>query len=421
MRGGLNKGVIGVLDLGSSKVCCVIAERPASLRTSEPLFEQFRILGVGHFRSGGVKSGVIVDLDAAELAVRAAVAQAEHEAGVRLDEIYVGISCGRLKSLNFRAEAELARGLVSLEDLANLAEAAREYAANGERTLVHLNEVDFQIDGCAGIHDPRGLTGQKLGVDLHAITSDAAPLRNVSLLAKRCFLKVAGFVPAGYASALSATTAEEREAGVVSIDIGGGAMAIAGFVGGRFVHMDVVPFGASSITTDIARELAVSFDEAERLKALNGSVLHAVSDETEVIAYTAIIGGRPVRKTVVRADIRRLVEHRLGLLLQLVSEQLESSALEQFAGCRVVMTGGGSQLLGLAEFAANFLGRPVRAATPRGLDVAGDALQSAAFSAVTGMLAASLSANHLLTGKLGGESGLEGPLGRVGRWLRESF
>lgn len=421
MRGGLNKGVIGVLDLGSSKVCCVIAERPASVRTSEPLSEQFRILGVGLFRSSGVKSGVIVDLDAAELAVRAAVAQAEHEAGVRLEGVYVGVSCGRLKSLNFRAEVGLAHGLVALDDLSNLAEAAREYAANAERSLVHLNEVDFQIDGCAGIRDPRGLTGHKLAVDLHAITADAAPLRNVSLLAKRCFLGVAGFVPAGFASALAATTAEEREAGVVSIDIGGGAISIAGFVGGRFVHMDVIPFGASSITTDIARDLAVSFDEAERLKALNGSVLHAVSDETEVIVYTAIIGGRPVRKTVVRADIRRIVEHRLGLLLQLVAEQLGNPVMAQFSGCRVVLTGGGSQLLGLAEFAANFLGRPVRVGTPRGFDVAGDALQGAAFSAVAGMLAASLSANHLLTDRLGGESGLEGPLGRVGRWLRESF
>lgn len=422
MLGNGTNGIIAVLDIGSSKVCCLIASVPKDRRVDAGVgIEAYQVRGFGHHRSRGVKSGVIVDLDAAERAVRAAVAQAEHEAGVRIENVYVGVACGRLKSLNFRAHAELGRGVVGVDDLAGLWDGAREYVANTGRMLVSLNEVDYVLDGQGGVPDPRGLAGRKIAADLHAVLADAPPLRNLQALVRRCFLDVSAFIPSGLASALAATTPEEREAGVIAIDIGGGVMTTVVFAGGKFLHTDLIPFGASHISQDIARDLGISFDEAEWIKTMHGSVLHAASDETDLIGYNAMLAGRPARQQVVRGHIRRLIEHRLRLLMQMVGEQLSTAEIARFADPRIVLTGGGSQLLGIAEFTAAFLERPVRVGGPPAIMWGGDLLQSPAFSSIFGMLTASQAANHLLSGRSSVEFGVEGSLGRVGRWLRESF
>ncbi|MFM1816856.1 MAG: hypothetical protein RLZ98_3551 [Pseudomonadota bacterium] len=418
MRKASSDEILGVLDIGSSKICCLIGLVPGGPRHGG---QEFRTLGFGHMRSRGIKSGIIVDLDEAERSVRAAVAQAEKEAGTQLEEVTVAVTSGRLKSLNFRAEARLNRGVVGVDDLSDLWDGAREYVERSGRALVSLNHVDYRVDGCEGIVDPRGLAGSEIVADMHAVTADLPPLRNIHGLMKRCYLDVGGLVPAAYASALAATTDDERDAGVICIDIGGGVTGIAILARGRFVHSGSIPFGAGHISLDIARDLAISFDEAERLKTLHGSVLHAASDETELVGYNTEWAGQVVRQQTVRAHVRRIVEHRLCMILQMVAEHLSDTRLGQFSRHRIVLTGGGSQLLGLAEFAANFLGRPVRTGGPLSTGFGPQFLAGPGFSSLVGTMTASQDANHLLSVKSSADRSLEASLGRVGRWLKESF
>ena len=434
MRSGATGDIVAVLDLGSSKVCCMIAERLAGRRGTVRgqqdedgrAGDDFRLLGFGHFRSRGVKSGVIVDLDAAEQAAKAAMAEAEGEAGLQVSQVYVTVACGRPKSLNFRAEVGLPRGVVSVDDLEKLWAGAREYVEHSGRALVALNAVDYCLDGCDGVRDPRGLLGQTISADMHAVTADVLALGNIGALVSRCFLDVAGFVPSGLASGLAATTAEEREAGVTCIDIGGGVTTLAAFAGGRLLHTDLIPFGSHHISLDIARDLAISLEEADRLKSLHGSVLHASLDDMELVGYEGMMEGEVVRKQVVRSRIREIVEHRVRMLLDMTGEQLAQAEICGVrGGQRLVLTGGGSLLLGLAEYSANMFGRPVRVGGPAVGWGEPKALNSPVFSSIIGVLEASSAANHLLSYRFGGEDrfggSLEGSLSRVGRWIRDSF
>ncbi len=156
-------------------------------------------MGVGHQRSRGVKAGVITDLDEAEAGVRATIAQAERMAGVTLEEVLVSVSCGRLKSQNFAASAEVESRVVTDEDIARVMAGGRAHAESEGRTLVHLNRLGFRLDGVSGMRDPRGMAARKITADLHAVTADDAPVRNLLMVIERCYLNVAGLIPSGLA------------------------------------------------------------------------------------------------------------------------------------------------------------------------------------------------------------------------------
>src|SRR5690606_34757070 len=244
------------------------------------------VVGFGHQRSRGVKAGVVVDLDEAEQAVRAAVAQAERMAGVRLEEVIVGAACGRMRSTHFVAHADIASGYVRESDIKRLKAAGRAYAERDGRLLIYLDRLGWRIDGAAGIRDPKGMAGQRLSADLHAITADDAPLRNLVLLIERCYLSFSRAIPSPLASALAVTSEEERRLGITCLDIGGGMTTISVFSDGRFLFADTVPVGGNHMTFDIARELRTPLAEAERIKALYGTLVAAGSDEHEVITYS---------------------------------------------------------------------------------------------------------------------------------------
>ncbi|MEI9900119.1 MAG: cell division protein FtsA [Hyphomicrobium sp.] len=212
--------VVGLLDIGTSKVACIIAALDPPERAGEP--RRVRVLGFGHLRSRGLKAGVITDLAEAEATVRAAIAQAERMAHLTLEEVFVSVSCGRLHSANFAASVDVPGGVIRADDIDRLTAGAHAYAEREGRMLIHLNRVGFRVDGEPGGHDPRGMAASRLSADLHTVAADEAPVRNLMVVVERCYLSVRALIATPYASALAATTAEERALGVVCIDIGGG-------------------------------------------------------------------------------------------------------------------------------------------------------------------------------------------------------
>ncbi|MGE3229898.1 MAG: cell division protein FtsA [Hyphomicrobium sp.] len=404
--------VTGVLDIGTSKVACIIAAmEPAGLR----------VLGVGHQRAEGMKGGVVIDLDRAEQAARDAVAGAERQAGVELNAVHVAVACGRLKSLSFRARADIANGLVSDADIDRVLSAGEAYVGRQPgRALVHMNEVAMRLDGMAGSRDPRGMAARELALDLHAVTADEAPVRNLSMVVGRCYLDIASHVPAPLASALAVASEDERRLGVTVVDIGAGTTGIAMFADDRFLYASSAPMGGAQMTFDIARALHTPLAEAERIKALYGTVVSAPSDEHDVFSYPSA-DDEGIVDQMTKAELAEVIRPRVTAIGHHIRQRLEECEMTAYAGRSVVLTGGVSQLTGLAEFFAAELGRPVRVAGPQAIEGLPPALSSSAFSTAVGLLVAKAQggASRRMHRSRDAEKGSY--LTRVGTWLREGF
>lgn len=412
-RGGR---AIGLLDIGSSKVACLVVVRDADPAAGGP---GLAIAGFGHQRSRGVKAGVVVDLDEAERCIRAAVSQAERMAGTTLEEVHVAVACGRLRSLHFTTSASIDSGIIADADIARLLHAGRAYAARDGRSVVHLNRLAYRLDGAGGIADPRGMACAALEAEFHAVTADDAPLRNLLLLVERCYLTTAEVTPSPLASALAVLAPDERLRGVTCIDMGAGTTSLAAFAEGNLVVTDVIPVGGQHITFDIARALATPLEEAERIKTLYGTLVVAGSDEQEAISYRTTGGEEPCQYHVTRAQLRHIVHTRVEALLALISERLDRSGVRQWVGDSIVLTGGVSQTLGLADFVELQLGARVRVARPGAVGGMSSSIQAPAFATVVGLA-------HALDSE-GSRGGVHRHadggryIGRMGQWLRESF
>ncbi len=402
-----------VLDAGTSKVACAIFAGGRG----RPL----ELLGIGHQRARGVKAGVITDIEAAEGAVRAVVNQAERMAGLTLQSIVLAVSCGRLKSQTFAASARLEDGVVSDNDVARVASAGRAYAERDGRTLLHLNGLGFRLDGAGGIADPRGLAGRELAADLHAVTADEAPLRNLLHVIERCYLEPEDALPAPYASALAVTTGEERHHGCISIDMGAGTTTMSFFVDGSLAGVDSIAVGGNHISYDVARALGATLDDAERIKTLYGSLAAAHSDAHEIIPYQIVDGTDRMPGQVTRAGLRDVIRPRVEAVFGLVHERIAATRLPARVFQRAIITGGASQLVGLGDFAADVLGRPVRIARPEAIGAMPAAMCTGAFAATIGAMKAVSDPAIAKTRMMTAPDFVPNYLGRFGQWIRESF
>ena len=351
-------GMVGVVDVGTAKVCCLIAAPDNAGGQT--------LLGLGHQRSQGIKSGMVVDADEAERAVRAAVGQAERMAGVALDMVVLAIACGRLKSSGFAARAMVEGSVVKAADVDRVIAGGEAYVERSQgRCLIQLTRSDWQLDGVKGVRDPRGLAGRELSVQLTAVTADEAPVRNLLGIVERCHLAVDGLVAAPFASALAVATPEERRAGTLVLDNGAGVTSLAVFTEGRIVHADAIPVGGLHVTYDIARALSTPVAEAERIKTLYGTLVKAASDANEFISFPVAGEEENGVAQTSKARLREIIEPRIEHVFGLVDERLKNASLSDFASGRVILTGGGSQLLGLDQAWMRRFGGIVRIGRPK--------------------------------------------------------
>jgi cell division protein FtsA len=413
--------VIGVLDIGTSKTVCLIVASANSRANGLWRREAPGVLGFGLRPSRGLKAGVVIDLDGAEQALRAAVSQAEQAAGLTVEEVFVAVTGGGLKSLTFEAETKIAGSVVSEADTERLAAAGRDYAEREGQTLLHLEQVAYRVDGAGSVSSPGGLAGDLLAADFHAVTAQDAPMRNLLNVVERTFLAAVGIVPAPHASGLAVTTEEERRLGVTCIDMGAGSTTLSMFADGHLIAVATMPAGGHHVTFDIARTLSTPFAEAERIKTLHGSLDDGAADDEELFSY-AVSGGddAPLHETT-RADLNGIITTRVSDLLTQALGRIEGSGVAHLASHGVVLTGGGSQLRGLAGFAEEMLGRPVRIGRPEVADGMPAAYSNPIFSTAIGLIPIALDPAGLRRQRVRPEVAAGGYLKRVGQWLRDGF
>lgn len=420
-------GTLTVLDVGSSKVCCVIAKlKPCEdgklLRGRS---HRIQVIGIGHQKSEGVKSGVVVDLDRAEHAVRLAVDAAERMAGLTVDSLIVNMTAGRLKSEVFSATINLGGHEAGEGDVKRVLAAGAKQALRAEREVVHSLPVGFSLDAERGVRDPRGMVGDVLGVDMHVLTGDSAPMRNLELCINRSHLSVERLVATPYASGLAALVDDELDMGAACIDMGGGTTTISVFAEGKFVHADALAIGGNHVTLDLAKGLSTSIAAAERLKVMHGSALPGSADDRDLVSIQPMGDDSEVPVQVPRSMMTRIIRARIDETLELLRDRINKSGYGNVVGKRVVLTGGASQLAGLPEAARRVLGRNVRIGRPLGVAGLPEAAKGPAFSVPVGLLIypqmaafESRPAQGLARLKM---TGTGGRLHRMSEWLRDSF
>jgi cell division protein FtsA len=367
----------------------------------------------------------VVDLVEVEEMARQAIDIAENMAGVQLESAVVSLSGGRPGSERFVANIELAGGAVTDGDIVRVLGAASRHSVRDGRAVLHSLPISYALDAAAGIREPRGMLGHRFGVDMHMVTADVATVRNLMLTVERSHLTIEAMVASPYMAGLAVLADDEADLGAVCIDMGAGTTTLAVFSGGRFVHADGFALGGHHVTMDLARGLNTRVQDAERIKAIYGSVLSGGSDERDMITVPPVGDDeREPPQFVSRAALVRIIKPRVEEILEMVRDRLAKSPFAAEPRGRVVLTGGASQLSGMADLAARILKRPVRIGRPLGLAGLPDAAKNPAFAVAAGLLVYPQAA-HLehfeprRTRQL--MTGTGGYIARVGQWLRESF
>ena len=421
-------GLIAALDIGSTKISCLIAEAvPAKHRSSDAEEKHsLKVLGVGHQLSRGVRSGAIINVEEAERAIRLAVDAAERMAQRTINEVYVNVSGGRPQSRLHTGMVATSSGQVEPRDSDRVLDDALAQVDPGRRNILHLSPLQYQLDDARGVKDPIGMFGETLSLDLGVVTVEPPHLKNLGLAVERAHLSIAGFVIAPYAAARAVLAEDEKTLGVTLVDMGGATTSFAIFHDGNLVTADVLPVGGQHITNDIARGLSTTIAHAERMKTLWGSALASAVDEREMISVP-LLGERGVDtvQQVPKSMLTGIIRPRLEETFELLRAKLEASGAQNLAGRRLVLTGGASQLNGVRETAAQWLDRQVRMGSPAHVQGMPESAHSPGFAVCAGLLNYALKPDaHYVLPKSKADAvarAQSGYVWRMGRWIAESF
>ncbi|WP_260482500.1 cell division protein FtsA [Sphingomicrobium flavum] len=409
--------LIAAVDIGSSKVSALVVSQDDE--------GNLKVLGSGQRESRGVKRGYITDMDISEVAVREAVDLAERMSGVTVDDSWASFAAGGLVSDVAHVEVELGGHQVETSDVAALLEAGRAAIDRDGQVVLHAHPALYTIDGVQGVKNPRGLHASRLGVDIHVIAADEAPLRNLDYVIRSAHLGVRAIVAAPSASAEAVLTEDERDLGVALVELGADVTNVSLHVGGILVGLRSIPLGARDVTEDIAMAFGVPRRDAERMKCFYGSAMQSPRDNHDMIDAEVGASGEPTRIT--RAQLVTVIRQRVEEISSEVDAALKSLGFSGPVGRQVVVTGGGAELKNVDDYMGGVLGRQVRVGRPRGLPGLPDALAGPASATLIGliMLAAREERgddlNDLALGEVTRHAKRGGLLSRLIRALKEGY
>ncbi|MFT7369666.1 MAG: cell division protein FtsA [Alteromonas macleodii] len=396
-QAAMQRGVIAILDVGSSKIACLVLrfDGPEQFSAKESAGDgvgsmagqsSFRVIGAATTRSRGVRFGEVEAMAETERAVRTAVQAAQKMANVRVDHVIACLSGGRPRSYGLDGQVDVQGKVVTEGDIGRvLAECEIPEIGDG-REVLHAQPVNFALDHRSGLADPRGQIGTTLTTDMHMMTVEASIIENLLYCIKRCDLELAGIASSAYASGVSSLVEDEQELGAACIDMGGGSTGISIFVRKHMIYSDCVRMGGDHVTSDISMGLQVAPAMAERIKTFYGGVLATGMDDREMIEVGSNTGDwERDRRTVSRAELIGIIRPRVEEILEEVRVRLDTAGFEYLPSQQIVLTGGGSQIPGLDGLASKILGQQVRLGRPLRVQGLPQAATGSAFSAAVGL------------------------------------
>src|SRR5947208_4065354 len=405
-----NKNLIVALDVGTSKVACLVAE----LGTDASL----EILGMGGHESKGLKKGVVVNIEATVGAIQRALEEAELMADCKISSAFVGIAGSHIRSFNSTGMVAIKDREVSALDVERAIDTARAVNIPTDQQILHVLRQEFIIDGQEDVREPIGMSGVRLEVKVHIVTGAVSAAQNIVKCVRRCGLEVNDLILQPLASSLAALTEDEKELGVCLVDIGGGTSDIAVFREGAIRHTAVVPIAGDQITNDIAMALRTPTAEAEELKVRHGCALRQLAEAGQMIEVAGV-GDRPPRM-LSRQTLAEVVEPRVEELYSLIQQVLRDSGYEELLSSGVVLTGGSAVMQGMVELGEEIFHMPVRLGIPRYSGSLSDVVRSPRYATGVGLLLEGVvQTQRGLVARQGGS--FRQVFGRMREWFQRNF
>jgi cell division protein FtsA len=364
------------LDIGTTKVACIVGElNPKG---------GIDVVGIGTHPSTGLRKGVVINIEDTVRSIAQAVEEAEMMAGVQVSTVYAGIAGGHIKSLNSHGTVPVRTGLVAEGDVEKVLETAQALAIPMDREVVHVIPQEYTVDDQDGIQDPRGMAGVRLSAKVHVVTAAVSAAQNIVRCCNMTGLNVRDVVLQPLASADAVLTRDEKQLGVMLVDIGGGTTDVAIFVGGAVVHTHVLAIGGDHLTNDIAYGLKAPIQVAERIKQEQGCAVRDLVKEGESFDVPHVGGDRVHQCS--RADLADIIEPRVSEMFGLVKQELERSGFADRLPAGVVLTGGTTLLPGMTELAERVFDTSARRGVPREVGGLADVVANPIFATGVGLV-----------------------------------
>lgn len=373
-----NSYIVG-LDIGTKKIACIIAEV-----TEENKIE---IIGIGTADSKGLRKGVVVNLDATVNSIKKAQEEAELMAGVEIDSAFIGLSGAHIKSFNSRGVIAVSgrNREITREDIKRVIEQSKALSIPPDREIIHIIPQEFVVDEQDGIKDPLGMSGIKLEVNVHIVTSATTSIQNLRTCISRADIEIEQIVLNQIATSTSTLTHDEMELGVGLVDIGGGTTEVAIFERGSLWYTSIIPIGGDNFTNDIAVGLRTPIPEAERIKKKFGCVSSPLLDEQETIEVPSVGRGKKPR-VLSRQLLADVIQPRAEEIFRLVDNDIKRMGYEKSLNSGIVLTGGTSLLEGLEEVAEEIFDLPVRRGDPTGIGGLVDRVNTPDYATLVGLI-----------------------------------
>jgi cell division protein FtsA len=405
-----DKNLIVGLDIGTSKIVCLVGEVQQD--------GEIEVISIGTHSSTGLKKGVVVDIKATVHSIQRAVEEAELMAGCEIHSVFAGIAGSHINSLNSHGIVAIKDGEVTQSDVDRVIDAAQAVAIPADRKILHILPQEFIIDEQEGIHQPVGMSGVRLETRVHIVTGAVSAAQNIDKCVRHCGLEVSDLTLEQLASSYAVLSDDEKELGVCLVDIGGGTTDIAVFTEGSIRHTAVIPIAGDQVTNDIAVALRTPTIHAEDIKIRYGCALTQLAATEETIKV-ASIGDRPSR-TLSRQTLAEVIEPRYEELLQLIQAELKRSGFDHLLAGGIVMTGGSSKVEGLIDLAEEVFHMPVRLGIPQLVTGMAEVINNPIHATGVGLLLFGLE-NGASSERSRGSGSFREILGRMKSWFQGHF
>jgi len=367
--------IIVGLDIGTTKICAIVGEKTR---------EGVEIIGIGTHPSRGLRKGVVVNIESTVESIRKAVEEAELMAGCEINRVYCGIAGGHIRAFNSHGVIAIKNREINQADIDRVIEAAQAVVIPPDREVIHVIPQEYIVDDQEGIQEPLGMIGIRLEVKVHIVTAAVTSAQNIVKCANKAGLDVADIALQQIASSEAVLNPDEKEIGVVLVDIGGGTTDIALYHGGTIKYTTVISLGGNQVTGDISVGLRTTANEAEKLKREHGCAMTAMVSRDDAMEVQSVGGN--TSKTVSRYMLCEIIEPRIEEIFQLVKREIMKSGYENLVSSGVVLTGGSAAMEGITELAEQVFNLPVRRGLPIGITGLVDVVKSPMYSTGVGLV-----------------------------------
>jgi cell division protein FtsA len=370
------KDLLVGLDIGTSKVVAVVAElRPDG---------SYEVIGMGQSESKGLKKGVVVNIEATVQSIQKALEEAELMADCKIGEVFTGIAGSHIRSFNSSGMVAIKDKEVTQADVSRVIETAKAVNIPTDQQILHILTQEFIIDGQEDVREPIGMSGIRLEVKVHIVTGAVSAAQNIVKCVRRCGLEVHDLILQPLASSLAVLTEDEKELGVVLVDIGSGTTDIAIFSEGAIRHTAVIPIAGDQITNDIAMALRTPTPDAEDIKMQFGIAKQVIADPDDMIDVPGV--GERGTRTLSRQALSAVIEPRVEELFSLVHQVVRESGYEELLSSGIVLTGGTAMMPGMVELGEDIFLKPVRIGVPEYRGNLHEVVKSPRYATVMGLL-----------------------------------